>query len=53
MEQRGQELDRWTEIIEKAVNAKAQASLQPTSYIKKMNQQCLRNNQPNSTRAST
>ena len=53
MEQRGRELDSWTEIVEKAVDAEAQASLQPTSYIKEMDQRCLRGNRPNSTRAST
>ena len=52
MEQRSRELDSWTEIVEKAVDTEAQASLQPTSYIKEMDQQCLRGNQPNSTRAS-
>ena len=53
MEQRGRELDSWTEIIEKVVNAKAQVSLQSTFYIKEIDQQCLRDNQPNFTRAST
>ena len=53
MEQRGRELDSWTEIVEKAVDAEAQASLQPTSYIKEMDQRCLRGNRPNSTKAST
>ena len=53
MKQRGRELDSWTEIVEKAVDAKAQASLQPTFYIKKMDQQCLRGNRPTFTNAST
>ena len=52
MEQRGCELDNGTEIVEKAVNAKAQANLQPTSYVKDMDQQCLRDNRP-ITKAST
>ena len=38
MEQRGRKLDSWTEIVEKAVDVEAQASLQPTSYIKEMDQ---------------
>lgn len=42
IEERIHELDSWTEIVEKAVDAKAQASLQPTSYIKDMDQLCLR-----------
>ena len=53
IEQQGRELDNWTEIVEKAVDAEAQASLQPTSYIKEMDQRCLRGNRLNSTRAST
>ena len=53
MEQRGQELDNWTEIIKKAVDVEAQASLQPSFYIKEIDQECLRGNWPNSTKAST
>ena len=53
IEQRGYELDSWTEIVEKAVDAEAQASLQPISYIKDIDQQCLRGSRPNSTKAST
>ena len=53
MEQQSWELDSWIEIVEKAVDVEAQASLQPTSYIKEMDLQCLRGNRPNSTRATT
>ena len=52
IEQQGRELDSWTKIVEKAVNAEAQANLQPTSYVKDMDQQCLRSNWP-TTKAST
>ena len=53
MEQEDRELDSWTKIVEKAVDVEAQASLQPIFYIKEMDQQCLRGNRPNSTKAST
>ena len=53
IEQQDRELDSWTKIIEKALDVKAQASLQPTSYIKEMDQWYLRDNQLNSTKAST
>ena len=53
MEERGRELDSGTEIAEKAVDAEAQASLQPTSYIEEMDLRCLHGNRPNSTRANT
>lgn len=36
MEQRGQELDSWAEIVEKAVDAEAKAGLQPASFIKEI-----------------
>lgn len=38
MEQQGQELDSWAEIVEKTINAKAKASLQPTLFIKQIHQ---------------
>ena len=53
IEDRIHELDSWTEIVEKVVDAKAQASLQPTSYIKDMDQPCLRSSRLNSTKASS
>lgn len=53
MEQQSRELDSWTKIVKKTVHAKAQASLQPALNVKDMDQQCLRGNRPNSTKAST
>ena len=42
MEQRGQELDSFEELVEKAVDAKAKAALRPRSYARKTDQHCLR-----------
>lgn len=38
--------------MEKIIDAKAQANLQPTFYNKEIDQWCLRRNKPNSTKAS-
>lgn len=46
IEQRGRELYCWEEMIEKAVDAETKAGLQPTSYIRKMDQRCQRGNRP-------
>ena len=46
MEQRGRELDSWDELVEKAINAEAKVSLQPTSIIREMDQRCPRGNRP-------
>lgn len=40
MGQRGRELDSWDELVEKAIDAEAKASLQPTSIIREMDQRC-------------
>lgn len=44
MEQRGRELDSWDELVEKAIDAEAKASLQPPSFIREMDQRCPRGN---------
>lgn len=36
MEQRGQELNSWDKLVEKAIDAKAKASLQPASLLRKL-----------------
>ena len=46
MEQRGRELDSWEELVEKAINAEAKASLQPPSILREMDQRCQRGNRP-------
>lgn len=46
MEQMGREVDTWEEIIERAAEAEAKASLQLTSYIREMDHGCLRGNRP-------
>ena len=46
MEQRGRELDSWDELVEKAIDAEAKASLQPPSFIREMDQRCRRGNRP-------
>ena len=45
MEQRGQEYDSWEELVEKAIDAEAKASLQPSSILREMDQRCLRGKQ--------
>ena len=52
MEQRGQELDSFEEIVEKTVNAKAKAALRPRSYTCKTDQHCLRGSRPSAAKTS-
>lgn len=52
MEQRGCELDSWEELVEKAVDAEATASLQPASFIREMDQRCQQGNRPAHTTAA-
>ena len=42
----GQELDSWKEAIEKAINAKVKALLQPPLSIYKINSKCLQGHKP-------
>lgn len=44
MEQRGREIDSWEDLVEKAIDAEAKASLQPPSSIREMDQRCPRGN---------
>ena len=46
MEQWGQEHDSWNKFVEKAIDAKAKAILQPPSILRKMDQRCPRGNRP-------
>lgn len=46
MEQRGRELDRWEELVEKAIDADAEAGLQPPSILPEMDHRCPRGNRP-------
>lgn len=46
LEQRGRELNSWDKLVEIAINAKAKASLQPTSISRKLDQHCLQGNRP-------
>lgn len=46
MEQRGRELDSWEELVEKVAKAESKAGLQPTPFIREMDQQCPRGNCP-------
>lgn len=52
MEQHGQDLDSWDKLVKKAVDVKAKTSLQPTSFIRKMDQRCPRGNHPAHTIAA-
>ena len=53
MEQRGQELNSFKEIVEKAVNAKAKATLRPRSYACNVDQHCLQGSQPSAAKTIT
>ena len=46
IEQRGREHDSWEELVEKAIDAEAKASLQPPSILCEMDQRCPRGNRP-------
>ena len=46
IEQRGQELNSFKKIVEKAVNAKAKAAFRPCSYARNTNQHCLQGSWP-------
>lgn len=46
MEQRGQELDSWDELVEKAIDAKAKDGLQPILIVRKIDQHYPRGNHP-------
>ena len=45
MEQRGREKDSW-ELVENAIDAEAKAGLQPSSFVRDMDQRCPRGNRP-------
>ena len=44
IEQQRQEHDNWKELVKKAINAEAKASLQPPSILYQMDQRCLHGN---------
>ena len=44
MEQRGRELDSWEQLIEKTIEAKAKAGLQPSFILREIDQRCPRGN---------
>ena len=53
MEQRGQELNSFKELVKKASNAKAKAALWPHFYACKTDQHCLRGSQLSTAKTST
>ena len=53
MEQRGRELDSFKELVEKAVDAEAKATLRLRFYIYKTDQHCLRDSRPSAAKANT
>ena len=53
MEQRGQKLNSFKEIVEKAVNAKAIAALRPRPYVCNTNQHCFWGSRPSIAKTST
>ena len=53
MKHRGREFNSFEELVEKAVNAEAKATLWPRSYTCKTDQYCLWGSQPLAAKAST
>ena len=53
IEQRGQELDSFEELIKKVVNVEAKAAFRPHSYAHKTDQHCLRGSRLSAAKAST
>ena len=53
IEQHGQELNSFKELVKKAVNAEAKAALRPRSYACKTDQHCLQDSRPSAAKAST
>ena len=53
MEQRGQELNSFEELVIKAVDTKAKAALWPRSYACETDQHCLWGSWPSAAKAST
>ena len=53
IEQRGRELNSFEELVEKAVEAKAKAALQPRLYARKTDQHCLRGSRQSAAKTST
>ena len=53
MEQRGQKLNSFQELVKKAVDVEAKAAIRPCSYARKTDQYCLRQSRPLAAKAST
>ena len=53
MKQRGQELNSFKELVEKAVDAEAKAALRPRSYTRKTDQHCLWGSRPSAAKTNT
>ena len=53
IEQCGQELNSFEELVKKTVDGKAKAVCQPRSYVCKTNQHCFWGSRPSAAKAST
>ena len=53
MEQRGQELNTFEELVKKTVDAEAKATFQPHCYARKTDQYCLWSSQPSTAKTTT
>ena len=53
MEQCGQELNSFEELVEKAVDAKAKAAFRPYSHARETDQHCVQGSQPSTAKTST
>ncbi len=46
MDHRGQDLDTWEEVVEKADGIEAKANLQPSFYVREINSKCPKSHRP-------
>ena len=53
MEQRGQELNSFEELVKKTIDAKAKAALRPCSYAREIDEHYFRSSWPSAAKAST
>ena len=53
MEQRGQELNSFKQLVKKTVDTKVSAAIKPRSYARETDQHCLQNSCTAATKANT
>ncbi len=53
LDHRGQDLDVWEEVVEKAGDAEAKANLQPPFYIREIDSRCPKGHRPSAKKKNT